>query len=177
MPKIEADGKVSFIVTEGEVDDIHTAARLTLMAEAKKIIASDDNNFERYYRYFPSARNYHSTHNFSFYRLHNVRARYIGGFGKIHWIESDQLQLPQPFTASEELSMVEHMNNDHQKAIDKYCLDFNITLSQGMQAEMVGIDNYGCHLRCGDRVERITFTQQAPTAIEVRQQLVAMART
>ncbi len=172
---IEADNKVSLIVTEGEVDDIHTAARLTLLSEAKKVEPEDNDTRERYYRFFPPAREYHLQHNFEFYRLHTVRARYIGGFGKIHWIAADDLLLQHPFDGSEEHGMVTHMNDDHADAIHKYCNDYAIPL-EDQSAVLVGIDCQGCHIRVGEKVSRIAFPDLAADSVAVRQQLIAMAR-
>jgi hypothetical protein len=37
---------------------------------------------------------YFAMHDFSFYRIEPVRIRFIGGFGKIHWVEPEQYLLP-----------------------------------------------------------------------------------
>lgn len=173
---IEQDKKVSLIVTEGEVDDIHTAARLTLLCEAQKIDSADYATQQRYYRFFPPAQEYHRQHNFEFYRLHAVRARYIGGFGKIHWVDAEDLLLQHSFTGDEEANMVEHMNEDHSTAIEKYCADFKVNFSDQDSPLMVGIDCQGCNLRVGERISRIPFPQTVPDAMGVRKQLVAMAK-
>lgn len=173
---IIADNKVSFIITARGIDNIQTAARLTLMAEAEEVPLEDKDTAERYYRYFPASRNYHKTHNFNFYRLHTVRARYIGGFGKIHWIEPEQLQLPYPFSGTEEEPMLDHMNSDHNKAIEKYCQDFGFLCPPEEQPKMVGIDCLGAHIKTGERINRVTFSQQAQDSRAVRQELVALAR-
>ena len=172
---IDSDNKVSLIVTEGEVDDIHTAARLTLLAEAKKVADNDDVK-ERYYRFFPPAKDYHLQHNFEFYRLHTVKARFIGGFGRIHWVPADELLLSHSFDGKEEHGMVDHMNNDHLNAIQKYCGDYDVAVMDTEEPIMVGIDCYGCHLRVGERVSRIPFASLAENAVSIRERLVAMAR-
>ncbi len=173
---IVENNKVSFIVSEAGVDDVQTAARLTLMAEAQVIDANDEDTRQRYYRYFPSARGYHNTHNFSFYRLHSVRARYIGGFGKIHWLQPEQLQLSQTFSGADEIPMLDHMNADHRDAIEKYCRNFDINFGPKDMPEMVGIDSLGAHIRVGATISRITFGQQAENSQAVRRELVALAR-
>ena len=170
------NNKISFIVSEAGVDDVQTAARLTLMAKAQEIDANDEDTRQRYYRYFPSARGYHNTHNFSFYRLHAVRARYIGGFGKIHWLEPAQLQLPQIFSGADEIPMLDHMNADHRDAIEKYCRNFDINFGPKDMPEMVGIDCLGADIRVGTKISRITFAQAAENSQAVRRELVALAR-
>ena len=91
---IQANPKVSLIVTQGEIDDIQSAARLTCLSDASRIREEDEDTPARYYRYFPNSQNYHKVHDFDFYRLELARARYIGGFGDIHWIDPAALLQP-----------------------------------------------------------------------------------
>jgi hypothetical protein len=107
-------------VGEREADDVQAVGRLTYLAEAQKLEepAAIEAAAERYYRYFPDSQNYHKAHDFDFWVLKPVRHRYIGGFGAIHWV--DQLTLANPFAGKAEISMVEHMNSDHAKAIAHY---------------------------------------------------------
>ena len=88
---ILADNKVSLIVTETDIDDIHTEARLTILVEVEKQDDSEGDIMQRYYRFFPPSRQYHLQNNFDFYHLNTVKARYIGGFEMIHWISSENL--------------------------------------------------------------------------------------
>ena len=173
---ILADPKVSLIAIECGVDDIQTAARLTLLADAARIPPEDEDTPERYYRYFPQSRDYHKTHDFDFHRLEPVRARYIGGFGDIHWLEPNQLLLPNPFTGEEELGMVRHMNEDHTEAMQRYCLNAGLALPEAVTPVMTGIDAEGFHLRLGARIVRFEFPSPVQSPMEVRQALVAMAR-
>ena len=97
----------------------------------------------RYYRFFPAAAAYAGTHDFSFYALRPVRLRYIGGFGKIGWIEPQQIDLTNPL-ADAEAGIVEHMNNDHADALRTYCRHFFGRDAQ--QAVLVGADADGVDL-------------------------------
>jgi len=173
---ILADPKVSLIAIERGVDDIQTAGRLTLLADAARIPPEDQDAPERYYRYFPESRDYHKTHDFDFHRLEPVRARYIGGFGDIHWLEPNRLLLPNPFTGEEELGMVRHMNEDHTEAMQRYCLNAGLALPEAVTPVMTGIDAEGFHLRLGARIVRFEFPSPVQSPMEVRQALVAMAR-
>ncbi len=173
---IEANPKVSLIITEGEVDDIHTAARLTLLASAEKLPDNDHDTPQRYYQYYPSAKQYHSQHNFEFYGLNIVRARFIGGFGKIHWIEAEEMLQANPFTYTEEQGMISHMNKDHENALAHYCEQADINIGAKQSPVMSGIDKEGFHLRVGERIHRFGFSEIAYDATQVRKNLVAMAR-
>ncbi|MEG2796381.1 MAG: DUF2470 domain-containing protein, partial [Pseudomonas sp.] len=126
---------------------------------------------ERYYRYFPDSQNYHKAHDFDFWVLNPVRHRYIGGFGAIHWV--DQLTLANPFAGKAEISMVEHMNSDHAKAIAHY-VDL-AGLPKTVPAQLAGIDTEGMHLRIGQALYWLPFQAPCHTPIQVREALVSLA--
>ncbi len=170
---LQKDPKCSLLVGERGAEDVQAVGRLTVLAEARKLedAAAIEAAAERYYRYFPDSRNYHSAHDFDFWILQPVRHRYIGGFGAIHWI--DQLTLANPFAGKAELSMVEHMNSDHAKAIAHY-----VTLSSlpdAQPAQLAGIDSEGMHLRIGQALHWLAFPEPCNTPTQVREALVLLA--
>ena len=173
---IEANPKISLIATEGQADDMQTVGRVTYLGDAVKLADPDSDTPARYYRYYPHAREYSKTHNFDFYYLDLVRVRYIGGFGKIHWVESKEFLMPNPFSFGEETYMIEHMNKDHIEAMKHYCQINNIVLEGDNEPSLVGIDSEGIHLRVGSRVHRINFPEPVNTQKQVRETLVAMAK-
>ena len=140
---ILADPKVSLIVMERDVDDIQANGRVTYLGEAKQIAPDDTDTMERYYRFFPDARDYHKTHDFDFYRLEFYRVRFIGGFGKIYWVEQNAFLKQNPFSADEETRAIEHMNRDHADSIKHYCALGNIPVREGEIPVMAGIDGEG----------------------------------
>ncbi|MGH8502446.1 MAG: HugZ family protein [Gammaproteobacteria bacterium] len=172
---IEANAKVSLIVTEDEAADVQAAARLTLLARATRVAEGVDEIAARYYAYFPAARDYHATHDFDFYRLDPQQARYIGGFGEIHWLEPAALMLANPFTQEEEGRMVAHMNADHVDAMRLYCRQAGVSV-ETHEPSMAGVDAEGFHLRLGARIVRFEFAQPVATPGAVRAALVALAR-
>ena len=171
---IAADNKVSLISYDHQADDRQASGRVTYIADAHPI--DDDDVAERYYRFYPQSRGFHKSHDFNFYRLNCVRIRYIGGFGDIHWIERDDFVTANPFSADEEIGMIDHMNTDHQDAIDHYCDLFDIESDQQQPPQLVGIDGEGFHLRSLGRLYRISFEQAVDDAMGVRQAMVALAR-
>ncbi|WP_163832619.1 HugZ family pyridoxamine 5'-phosphate oxidase [Spartinivicinus ruber] len=170
---IEADNKVSLTVTEADIDDIQTGARLTWVGDAYQV--NDPLLAERYYAFFPQARGYHQTHDFDFYVIELVRARFIGGFGEIYWLEPELLIKSNPFFGEVEQGMVQHMNQDHTKAMETYCQKADIKLPEGITPQMAGIDSEGFNLRITDKIVRIPFAETVDTPQQVRQQLVALA--
>jgi len=169
------NAKCSLLVGERGAEDVQAVGRLTLLAEARQL--HDESEIEaaaqRYYRFFPQSRDYHRAHDFDFWRLEPVRWRFIGGFGAIHWL--DQVNLANPFaTDGSETSMVEHMNEDHAKAIAHYVELAG--LPQHEAAQMVSVDQEGFHLRIGHSLHWLAFPTSCNNPGQVREALVALAR-
>ncbi|SPO65219.1 HugZ family protein [Pseudomonas sp. JV241A] len=171
---LQKDPKCSLLVGERDAQDVQAVGRLTVLAEAHKLVEPEavEAAAERYYRYFPESANYHQAHDFDFWVLKPVRHRYIGGFGAIHWV--DHLSLANPFAGKAEQSMIEHMNSDHANAIEHYVQLRG--LPQGVAAQMVGIDSEGMHLRIGQGLHWLPFAAPCNTPIQVREALVFLAR-
>ncbi|MGI9278791.1 MAG: HugZ family protein [Endozoicomonas sp.] len=176
---VEANPKVSLIITQSGVDDIHKAGRLTWIGDAEKIEADSEEVKEleqRYYAFFPPSANYHKTHGFDFYRIHLKRARFIGGFGKIFWVKNELMTRENPFYGSVENGMVKHMNEDHVDAMVKYCKAAGIEIPEGVEPKMAGIDATGMHLLLNDKLVRIPFPTEVEEPMAVRKTLVEMAK-
>ena len=174
---VVADPKVSLTVFDRGADDLQTNGRLTLIADARPVAPDDTDTMSRYYRYFPESQDYHLTHSFEFWRLTLKRIRFIGGFGAIHWLEPGQFVQDNPFSAEHESSMVEHMNADHRDAMRDYLKPVLGAEAATSEPTLAGVDAEGIHLRTERRVWRIEFPQPVRTPAEVRQALVALARS
>ena len=173
---MEADPKVSLIICESGVNDVLTGKRLTLVGEAEKI--EDANEIaELYYQFFPQGRDYLTAHPSVFFRIKPTRSRYIGGFAQAFWFDNEAVIKANPLLGETALRMINHMNMDHADALVKYCTAANVELAEDEAPVMVGIDLEGMHLRIEDRVVRIEYPEVAEDAVQVRQQLVAMAQS
>jgi putative heme iron utilization protein len=170
-----ADPRLSLIVAEHDAEDVQASSRLTLLADAGPL-GEDEDAMERYYRLFPQAHGYHRTHDFAFFRLEVVRARYIGGFGEIHWLKPPEVIKANPFNRADETRIVEHMNADHSDALRHYCRCAHIPLDEGDAARMAGADGEGFHLLAGSRLHWLAYSSPASNLMEARQALVDMAR-
>ena len=170
---IIANPKVSLTIVEanGESDDVQARGRLTLMADARPADRADTEIRDRYLRYFPSAVQYEGTHDFSFYRLNLVRARFIGGFGQIFWLTPEELCLRNPFSSQEESSIVRHMNRDHAAALATMAGSDASAL-----VTMTGIDAEGFDAIQSGRKRRFTFDRPVRSTEEARQMLISMSR-
>jgi heme iron utilization protein len=166
---ILADPRVSLTVVEhgGNSDDVQAQGRVTCLANARPVADKEKAIQERYFRYFPAARQYENTHDFAFFRLELVRIRFIGGFGQIYWVEPDEFLQANPFSFEQESRIIDHMNGDHRDALRHYV---------GGDATMTGIDSEGFDVMKAGRKIRLAFDTPVRTMEEARQALVALAK-
>jgi len=167
------DPRASLMVMAQSEGEIQAGGRLTCIVEAQRLAEEGDVG-ERYYRYFPQSRAYHQAHGFAFWRLQPIRFRYIGGFGDIRWIEPNDFMLTNPFAGAAEAGIVEHMNDDHGKAIHHY-LDL-AGVEPDDEARMLGMDSEGFDLATNGKIVRIALEAPVKNAAEARGALVALAR-
>ncbi len=170
---IRDNPKVSLTILDFRSEDPLKGGRLTWVSEAEAIPSSDEIVKQRYVSYFPDAKNYFKTHGFVFYRLRLHRARFIGGFGDILWLDSDEVRMSNPLEEAEE-RILDHMNQDHADSLADCCRKL-----KGMDVKsvrMVGIDADGFDARADGTLVRFEFDTPATTAEAAREVLVKMAR-
>lgn len=86
---ILANGRVSISIVEPGCDNVQAGARLSIIGDAEQFEA-DEALKSRYLRYLPDAEQYLML-DFTFFRIQPQRIRYIGGVGKMGWLEADAL--------------------------------------------------------------------------------------
>ena len=95
-----ADPRVSLSVVDPDATDVQAGARLTLVGDAVPV-TQDAARIARTLRYLPEAANYLGL-DFQFFQIEPKRLRYIGGVGRMGWIESTEWQtLPTLDAATE----------------------------------------------------------------------------
>lgn len=173
---LKADGRASLFL-QPEVPagvDAQTLPRLTLMGRFNPLPKQDETDaFARFVAALPVARDYERTHDFSLWRMTVEKARFIGGFGKIFWLEPDAFLVDparDPLLPVAE-RVVSHMNEDHADALVTYCQAFyGLTPSE---VKMIGVDQGGFDLEADGR--RLRFTFPAPVGPDtVRKAVVAL---
>lgn len=170
---IIADCRVSLLVFAG-AEDLHANARLTLVGEAEQTDKHDESLRARYLRYMPSAEQYFTAHDFHFYRINIRQARYIAGFGRISWVEGQELKSPLNRLAGQEAGILAHMNTDHVDSLRDYCRHYH---QQDVQnVEMIGIDSDGFDVRTDAGILRFRFETPVTDAQTARTALVAMTK-
>lgn len=172
---LAADPRCCLTVLESGVASVQAGARLTWIGDIEPVTGDDEDTVSRYCRYFPEGVSYSRDLDFDFYRIRPVKVRYIGGFGKIHWVGDAAAVRPNPFSREVEDGIVTHMDEDHVDAMGRYCAQAGVETGSE-QPCMAGVDDFGIHLRVGQRIVRIRYPQPATNPGAVRTQLVALAR-
>jgi len=167
---IELDPRVSFTVSPMD-PDLQTRPRLTVLGDA--LPASDEPLAERYLRLLPEGRDHLAIGGFRFYVVEPRQARFIAGFGSLHWIEGGSLAAPPLPIGEAEADILEHMNTDHARSLLDYCR--HVHGVEARSAQMSGIDCDGFDVRAEGVLLRFEFDARVENPAQARQQLVALA--
>lgn len=169
---LAADARCSLFVQEA-AEDVQAAARLTLVGDCARFDA-DPALVARFLRYHPDGQQLLDLGDFTFHRIEPRAIRFIGGFGRIKWIELDGWQ-PAPHALPDaEADILDHMNADHADALVRYAARAGV--SDAGEVRMIGIDLDGFDLRIDARIVRIPFDAPVTDAAGARRALVALAR-
>jgi putative heme iron utilization protein len=177
-----SDPRASLLLAEPGEGDPLARGRVTLLGPCTKIESEDDKARARaaYCAAHPDAAYYIEFRDFALFCLKVTAVRYIGGYGRMSWLSSDDWHraAPDPLAAHGR-GILEHMNEDHADTMVLYCR----VLTQAKDtsaAKMTGVDRYGFEMSAttaeGPRPIRLAFSQPVSTPDEVRKELVAMAR-
>lgn len=174
---INANSKVSLtIIEQNPLTNKQAKGRLTFVGDCK-LVEEDKEIKTRYLSYFPNAKDYFGTHDFKFYYIEPERIRFIGGFGKIYWIEKDQFKFQNIFESEVELGIVNHMNEDHEYNLRDYSRHYlGNALTDSDKIKMTGLDQYGLDLSINEIKQRIHFEQPIKDAKDARAKMVEMAK-
>ncbi len=175
---IKANNKVSLFINESsQQTNKQSLGRITYIGDALKV-TNDADIKQRYLNYFPDAKKYFGTHDFSFYQIRPARLRYIGGFGKIYWVEKESLTMNNIFSIDEEVKIINHMNADHQHNLKDYARFYLKHEPQVTDSyRLCGLDQFGFDLSINESTHRIAFDQVLKDASEARSAFVKMAKS
>jgi putative heme iron utilization protein len=116
---IRHDPRVSLITHDQRDPHIQTQGRVTVLGNAEPEPKRAQAGL-RYLRYFPEAQTYLAMHDFFFFRIRPVAVRYIGGFGKIHWINMENYTAVHAESfANREEDLLAEMNTRQQDVLQK----------------------------------------------------------
>ena len=175
---LQQDSRASLLVAETGAEDPLANGRVTLLGRCRKISGTNSSARSAFLKTHPNAKYYADFKDFSFWCLQVESIRYIGGYGRMSWVEvSDWCAAEPDPLASAAIGVVEHMNQDHAEAMVLFCKAFS-KATKVTAATMTGIDRYGFEMSAitaeGARPVRLAFAGMVTTADDVRAALIAM---
>lgn len=160
---LSADPRASLLI-DGTVghDDPLSAPRVALMGRIARI--DDRPTTARFIARHPASTLYVGFADFHFFRLTIERAHLIAGFGRIRWLEADQIRPPRPDQlARDERKLVDALNRDTG-------LVRRLALKGGAETEagwkIAGLDRDGLDLAQRGQRLRLWFDRPASTMDE-----------
>lgn len=176
---ILGDSRASLLVTAPESnDDPLGAGRVTLLGTAAAIAQHErDAARSAYLQRHEKAKYWVDFDDFSFFSLRIIDVYFVGGFGVMGWVPSEEYERAAPDPLAEAgPGIVGHMNADHADAL--VLLAKRYAGVEAHEATMTSVDRLGFHVRLntGDRVQgrRIPFLREVTTAGEARRVLIEM---
>jgi heme oxygenase (biliverdin-IX-beta and delta-forming) len=136
---------------------------------------------DAYLEAHPYAKLYIDFRDMAFYRLTVEAIRYVGGFGRMSWVEApDYLEAgADPISGNTAVEIVDHMNTDHAKALVEYCAGL-YGLAGVRAARMTAVDRYGFEVLTeeaeGSRPVRFGFETPAASSHDVQMQIIGLLR-
>src|SRR5689334_12579965 len=176
------DPRASLLVTEPvpEGSDPLASGRVTLLGLLATVEDDDARAVarDRYLAANPAAAYYIDFGDFTFLRLAVDHVRYVGGYGRMSWVDASEYRAAEPDPLVDAAAgIIEHMNADHADAQVLFCRHF-AGLTDTTSASMSAVDRYGFDLvAVSDEhrtAVRLAFPVECTTGDEVRRAMVAM---
>jgi len=166
---ILSDSRVSLITHDQNDPHIQTQGRVTLVGNAT-FDPERERCGKRYLRYFPAAQTYFDMADFNFFRIVPFAIRYIGGFGDIHWVKTDNYRLPSYPLISEETVLMNEIDTEQRDALAR-----SLGLADAKEVALIGLDCDGFDLRIDDKIYRSDFAEVVLDAAQARGAILAQA--
>ena len=177
-----ADPRSSLIVTEPfpEGSDPLAAGRVTLIGDLLEV-AGDEREVVRdvYLAANPASAYYIDFGDFAFWRLEVRSVRYVGGYGRMSWVEAADyaVAVADPLAGEPALGILEHMNADHA---DSLVLMARVLggRADATEAVMTAVDRYGFDVvvsaPTGRAALRLGFDAPVATPAAVRPAMIRL---
>jgi putative heme iron utilization protein len=178
------DPRASLLVTEPVPDgaDPLASGRVTLLGPMSPVADEDRERVrDRYLAANPTSAYYIDFGDFTFYRLDVEHIRYVGGYGRMSWVDAERYADAEADPLVDAAAgIIEHMNADHADAQVLFCRHL-LDRPDTTEASMSAVDRYGFEMIAvgpnGRAAVRLGFPQECTTGDEVRRAMVAMVAT
>ena len=93
---LERDPRASLLVAEGGADDPLANGRVTIIGRCTRVEGDGGSARAAFLAVHPNAGYYADFRDFSFWKLGAASIRYIGGYGRMSWVEQAEWQAAEP---------------------------------------------------------------------------------
>jgi hypothetical protein len=177
---LEHDARASLLVAESGSADPLANGRVTMLGPCTRVAEDGGRARAAFLAAHPNSAYYADFRDFGFWTLHVNAVRYIGGYGRMSWIDEAEWRTAEadPLGPSA-AGIIAHMNADHADAMALYCNAFS-KANAITSASMTGIDRYGFEMSAktseGPRPVRLAFATPVSTPEDARAVLIAMLK-
>jgi hypothetical protein len=177
-----ADPRASLIVTESfpEGSDPLAAGRVTLIGDLLEVGGDERSAVrDRYLAANPASAYYIDFGDFSFWRLEVLSVRYVGGYGRMSWVEAADYAVAEadPLAGQGASGIIEHMNADHADSLALFARVYG-GRADATEALMTAVDRYGFDLvvsgPSGRAALRLGFDAPLPTPAAARPAMIRL---
>lgn len=179
---LRGDSRASLLVAEGGEADPLANGRVTMLGHCRVLEpgAERDAAKDAYLKAHPNAAYYVDYKDFGFWLLEVEAVRYIGGYGRMSWVEPADWHGSAPDeVAPHARAILDHMNADHAGALVAYCRAFS-KAKDTTAATMTGVDRYGFEMSAvtarGPRPIRLAFSTPIHSPEEARREMVVLVK-
>jgi putative heme iron utilization protein len=174
------DSRASLLVAESGSADPLANGRVTMLGPCTRVEGDADGARAAFLAAHPNSIYYADFSDFGFWKLHVESVRYIGGYGRMSWIEKGEWHAAEPDPLGPSAAgIIAHMNADHADALPLYCRAFS-KATDITSATMTGIDRYGFEMSAqtnrGPRPVRLAFANTVATPENACAALIGMLR-
>jgi heme iron utilization protein len=162
-------------------DDVMAIPRVTLLGRLVAIPGGEAGHWrQRFLAAHPSAESYVSFGDFGWWRLELSSVRFVGGYGRMGWVDADGYGAAavDPLARAAD-GVIAHMNEDHADANLAYA-QVLLGIADATSAQLVAVDRLGIELVVstpGGLVPgRCNFDEPAESADEVRKAVIQLLR-
>ena len=179
---LRVDARASLLIAESGDGDPLAKGRVTLLGHARTLPAGLEREAakEAYLSVHPNAAYYVDYSDFAFWCLDVESVRYIGGYGRMSWVDLAAWRAGEPDPIAPHASaIIGHMNADHADAMVVFCRAFTLA-TDTTAATMTGVDRYGFEMSAqtgrGPRPIRLPFPAPIVTPDDARRAMVGLVR-
>ena len=171
----KAHGCLTIVSSSNKKNDQQNNERLSLMGDLVKIKENEVKNLkEKFHALRPESKNYENFHGFNFYKLIINKVRWIGGFGKIGWLDEDNWKENKIQWSIKENDIIEHMNSDHSDTISA-ALNYVHGIKDG-KAKILQLTTDGYYAISNSKLYFIQTPKICITSEDYRKNLIELSK-